>query len=544
MDEYDGIVVGAGQHGLVLASYLAKAGLKIALLERRLQYGGGLMTEEVTLPGFYHNLHSINHFSVTSTPWFRDLQLGARVQYLEPTYEFAQPHRDGTALVFSRNIDETVASIGRFSKADATTFRDWNARAEELTRRIFLAERFAEPLTESRRAEVLERSSIGREFLALTARQPGDAIEELFENERVKVLFLFKLSLFGTVLHETLGTTSPIGSLIRAFDLVTGYEMAKGGSWNLARALMETFIAAGGTFINQAHVEHIPVAGGRAIGVVLQDGREIKAREFVASTVDVAQTFTEMLNPADLPAPFADKVRAFHNTDWTLFGVHLALKEPPRYTSADFDPNINRALKYNIGSESIEALQQAHAEVEAGHMPSQIQFGGGSLTQLDPSQAPPGRHTAYAWHVVPFEPDGDPEKLNDVREEFADAILAKWREYAPNMTPDNILARHTYTAYEYSKEIINMKRGDIFMGALNSQQVMHNHFGYRTPIAGLYMAGSATHPNGGISGGSGYIAAGVIGRDIGAKLWWSPRNAETELLALADGTSSAQPVPA
>lgn len=540
--EFDGIVIGAGQHGLVLASYLAKAGLRIALLERRLNYGGGLMTEEVTLPGFYHNLHSINHFSVTSTPWFRDLELKARVPYIEPKYEFAQPHKDGSALVFSRDLDETVASIGRFSKADASTFRDWNARAEELTRKVFLAERFSEPLSEARRADLLGRSAVGRDFLALTNRQPGDAIDELFEDERVKVLFLFKLSLFGTVLHETLGTTSPIGSLIRAFDLATGYELCEGGSWNLARGLMETFIAAGGTFLNQAHVDQITVDGGQATGVVLQDGRELRASQFVASTVDVEQTFRDMVDEQDLPPEFAEKVRNFHNTDWTLFGLHLALREPPRYASADFDPNVNRALKYNIGSESIAALELAHSEVEAGHMPSQIQFGAGALTTLDPRQAPPGAHTAYAWHVVPFEPEGNPEGLNKVRDEFADSILEKWREYAPNMTPDNILASRSYTAYEYSRELINMKRGDIFMGALSSEQVMHNHFGYRTPIDGLYMGGSATHPNGGISGGSGYIAAGVIARDIGAQLWWTPRDAAQELLMLADDPSAVASV--
>jgi phytoene dehydrogenase-like protein len=103
------------------------------------------------------------------------------------------------------------------------------------------------------------------------------------------------------------------------------------------------------------------------------------------------------------------------------------------------------------------------------------------------------------------------------------------------MTPDNILARHTYTAYEYSKELINMKRGDIFMGALSADQVMYNHFGYTTPIQGLFMAGSATHPNGGISGGSGYIAAGIIAQAIGARLWWTPRDAERELLGAGVG---------
>jgi phytoene dehydrogenase-like protein len=539
VNEFDGIIIGSGQHGLVLGSYLAKAGLKIAVLERRLQYGGALMTDEATLPGFYHNLHSINHFSLTGTPWYRDLELSTKVDYIEPRYEFAQPHLDGTALVFSRDIDETAASIGRFSPADAATFREWNQRAEELTRRVFLPERFSEPMTEQRREEVLGGSALGREFLALTERQPGELVDELFEDERVKVLFLFKLSLFGTVLHETLGTKSPVGSVIRAFDLATGYELCKGGSWNLARGLMETFIAAGGTFLNQAEVDRVVVQGGRATGVTLSDGRELKARQFVASTVDVQQTFEKFVGPDQLPAEYRDKIERFRGTDWTLFGLHLALKEPPRYAAAQFDPNVNHALKYNVGSESMDALVKAHLDVQEGRTPTLIQFGAGALTVLDPSQAPPGSHTAYAWHVVPFEPDGDHENLKTMQEGFADAILDKWREYAPNLTEDNILARHTYTAYEYSKELVNMRRGDIFMGALDADQIMYNHFGYRTPIEALYMAGSATHPSGGISGGAGYIAAGLIARDIGASMWWNPVDAEEELINLADEQPAA-----
>jgi phytoene dehydrogenase-like protein len=531
--DFDGIVIGSGQHGLILASYLQKAGLNIALVERRLTYGGGLMTEEVTLPGFYHNLHSINHFSITDTPWYRDLGLSAKVGYITPRYEFAQPHSDGTALVFSRDIDETVASIARFSAKDAQTFREWNQRAEEMTRQIFIPERYSEPLAEAERRELLEASPIGRDFLELTLRHPDEVVGELFEDERVKVLFLFKLSLFGTVLHETLGTVSPLGSVIRAFDLATGYQLCRGGSWNLARGLMETFIAAGGTFLNQTHVERILVEGNRAAGIETADGQELRASQFVASTLDVRQTFSRLLDPQTLPEDYQARVGGFRNTGWTLFGLHLALREPPRYSAAGFDPNVDRTLKYNIGSESIASLSSAHDDVLAGRFPSQIQFGGGALSVLDPTQAPPGAHTAYAWHVVPFAPEGDPENLNSHREEFADAIIEKWRQYAPNLTADNILARHTYTAYEYSKELINMENGDIFMGSLDAGQVMHNHFGYRTPIDGLYMAGSATHPNGGISGGAGYIAAGLIAKDIDARPWWQPEDAGARLRALA-----------
>ncbi len=526
---FDGIVIGSGQHGLILSAYLAKAGLRIALIERRLFPGGGLTTEESTLPGFYHNLHSINHFSVTSTPWFRDLELSARVRYIEPRYEFAQPHSDGTALVFSRDIDETTKSIARFSERDARMFREWNARGEEMTRRIFMVERYSAPLDRHRREEVLRRSQVGRDFFALTERQPIDIVNELFEDERVKVLFLFKLSLFGTILHETMSTRSPLGSVIRAFDLHAGYELCEGGSWNLARGLYESFIAAGGTFINQAHVERIVVDGGRATGIELADGRSLRARSFVASTADVHQTFENMVGREQFPETFRAKLDSFHYTKWTLFGLHLALNEAPRYRSAAFDCNIDRALKYNIGSETIAQLLDAHHDVEEKRVPRQVQFGGGALSVLDPKQAPPGKHTAYAWHVLPYDIGGDPDAVLEVKESLGDAILEKWAEYAPNMTRANVLGRYIYTAHEYTREIINMRSGDIFMGELSADQVLYNHFGYRSPIANLYMAGSASHPNGAISGGAGYISAGIIANDLGIRPWWTPLDAERDL---------------
>ncbi len=524
-ETFDGIIIGSGQHGLILGSYLAKAGLHVLLLERRLKYGGGLSTEEVTLPGFYHNLHSINHWDLTGTPWYRDLGLSAKVPYVIPTVEFAQPHRDGTALVFSRNLEETAASIARFSTKDAETFREWNLKAEEITTQVFLHERFSEPLPMAERRQLLSRTAAGRDFLSLTERQPLDVITSLFQNERVKVFLLFKLSLFGTVLYDMILDESPTGSTLRAFDVEIGYALCRGGSWNLARGLMETFIAAGGTFINQAHVERIVVEGGRAAGIELADGRAFRARQFVASTVDVHQTFERMVGPEQLPAAYREKVARFHYTPWTLFGLHLALAEPPIYTSTSYDPNVNIALKYNIGSETLEDLLSVHKMVREKRVPTNIQVGAGALTVIDPTQAPPGRHTAYAWHVLPYDPNGDPKVVDAIKESFAEQIVEKWRQYAPNLTPDNILGQYIYTANDYTRHLVNMRHGDIFMGAFTADQVMYNHFGYRTPIGGLYMAGSAAHPGGAISGGAGYICARVICEDLGLKPWWTPEDA-------------------
>jgi phytoene dehydrogenase-like protein len=512
---------------------MAKAGLKVLLLDRRIRAGGGLTTEECTEPGFYHNLHSINHFNITTTPWYQDLQLSETVGYITPQYEFAQPHRDGSALVFSRNLEETIKNIERFSPRDAKTFREWNLKAEEMTSRIFMAERYAPPLSAQERAQILGQTALGQEFLDLTKKQPLPAVLELFENEYVRVLFLFKLSLFGTVLAEPLDNKgSPVGSLIRAFDLSAGYQLCQGGSWNLAQGLLNKFIAHGGHYRNQTQVDRIIVENNRATGIELANGEVIRARQFIASTLDVHQTFEKFIGREQLPAETRARVEAHRYTPWSIYGLHLALKEAPNYKAAAFDPNINTVLKYNIGSESVDDLMTAHHEVESKKMPQKIQFGAGALTVLDPTQAPPGKHTAYAWHVMPYDLEGNPDNMLKYQDEFADRILDKWREYAPNMTRDNVLGQYIYTGQRYAQEIINMFGGDIFMGALSEDQVMDKHFGYRTGIQGLYMAGSASHPKGGISGGSGYISAGVIAEDIGLKTWWKPVDVRDELALL------------
>jgi phytoene dehydrogenase-like protein len=528
---YDGIIIGAGHHGLVLGSYLAKCGLDILLVDRRLQYGGGLSTQEVTQPGFYHNLHSINHFHISATPWFHDLGLADRVTYITPRYELGQPHLDGTVLVFGRDLEETLANVARFSRKDAATFRDWNRKAEEITRRIFLPERYSEPLPQAEREELLAKSAIGRDFLRMTRCQPVDVVRELFENEHVQLLFLFKVSLFGTWLVDTLSKTSPMGSVIRAFDLESGYQLCQGGSFNLARGLMETFIAAGGRYQPQVQINRILVEGGKATGIVLTDGRTVRAGQFVASTLDVHQTFENLIGREQLPAPFLQKIDKFQYTKWSIFGLHLALNEPVRLHAERFDPNIHRTMKWSIGAETMEDLMAVHQDVVAGRVPQIIQFGAGPLSVIDPTQAPSSKHTQYAWHVMPLDPDIGGRDYETFKQEFADKIIEKWSRYASNMTRKNIIGQYVYTAREYVAEFPQMRGGDIFMGAFNAEQVMYNHFGYRTPIKNLYMAGSPTHPGGAISGGGGYISASIIARDLGLKLWWKPWGADEALRA-------------
>jgi phytoene dehydrogenase-like protein len=243
----------------------------------------------------------------------------------------------------------------------------------------------------------------------------------------------------------------------------------------------------------------------------------------------VHQTFEEMVGRDQLPEAYRQKLDRFKYTAWTLFGVHFALNESPNFSAAKFDPNLNVAQKWNVGAESIADLMSAHDDVKAGRVPRIVQFGSGALSANDPAQAPPGKHTTYAWHVMPYDPDRGGRSWEQFEAEFTDSIVERFAHYAPNMTRKNILKTYTYTARTYAQEMINMKNGDIFMGALSADQVMDRHWGYATPVKRLYMAGSACHPGGAISGGAGYISAGIIARDLGIKPWWKPVDARKAL---------------
>jgi len=153
-----------------------------------------------------------------------------------------------------------------------------------------------------------------------------------------------------------------------------------------------------------------------------------------------------------------------------LFGLHLALHEAPQFSAAAFDPNINRTLKWSIGADTMEELFSAHEDVKANRVPRIVQFGSGPLSVIDPTQAPPGKHTTYCWHVMPFEPDLGGQNFEDFKREFADKIVETFARYCPNMRRANIIGQYVYTAKEYTAELINMRRGDIFMGAFNASR--------------------------------------------------------------------------
>ena len=228
---YDAIIIGAGHHGLILGSYLAKAGLDVLLVERRLTYGGGLSTREVTQPGFYHNLHSINHFHISETPWFRDLGLDDKVTYITPPTDSARRTATEPLLVLGRELED-VANIARFSARDAR-----HLPGVERSRGSHHGEnsdRNVSPSRCNRRRGAFVAHRDGPRF---SRRHTAPAARPGASCSRTNTCSFSCCSDF-TVRRGSptrCRRQSPHGSVIRAFDLQTGYQLCQGGSFNLAR---------------------------------------------------------------------------------------------------------------------------------------------------------------------------------------------------------------------------------------------------------------------------------------------------------------------
>ncbi len=528
MNECDVVIIGAGHNGLTLGAYLARAGLKVVVLERRPEFGGGLSTEEVTLPGFAHNLHSNFHAAIPFFPPWLDFDLAARgVTYIHPPANLGMPLRDGRALVLYTDETRTEQELTRFSAPDARAFGELRGIiATHLSDILAVA---YTPMASSAAADRLIagelRTWFGQDLWSMSAL---DLIRSRFENPHVQALMLFHMAVGGWDVREP--KTGALAVPYLAY--ITNWQLCRGGSHHLAHALGGVLLAAGGDLRELCEVKRILVQNGRACGVALADGSEIRARLAVVSTVDPEQTFLRMLDPQELPPGFAAQVQAIrYGHGDVLFGVHLALTEPPRYLAAAFNPDIDRTFNVNIGYETPEDLIEHYEEIDRGELPRVPRLEVGVNTLFDPWQAPEGRHTALIWQFVPFAPGGEgPEMWDRRKDEYAQRCLDAWRVYAPNLTPDTVLAVYPYTPHDVAAKLVNMRRGGFHCAAVTGGQTfstrpMPGLGGMRTPVAGLYLGGASAYPHGGIVAAPAYNCLQVMEEDLGlalklpAKLW-------------------------
>ena len=513
MTAHDIAVIGAGHNGLTLAAYLARAGLDVGVYELADHVGGGASTEEVTLPGFKHNLHSMLHYWIAYGPVFRELDLPANgARYVYPEKQYAMVFRDGRALVLYKDLERTCESIAQFSKADADAYRDFYNRWSPLFP-MMLDAAFMPPLPPSTAARMLEQSVEGLEMLRMQASSPKALLDETFSDDRVKAWIGLMVAQGGHPYDVEGASFMVLGSFCGVHAMPFGLSI--GGSRELAEAMARVCRNLGVTIETGVGVSKIGLDGGRASSLVLDDGREIVARKAVVSNVEVRPTMLGLVGEANLDPEIARRVRRYRSDAIVLYTPHLALKEAPRYVA----PEANDAFAIGWGIEGCADLESQFEDARARRFPSVPGGMSFSPTVHDPSQAPDGNHTAFCWQLTNYHVDWDASKR-----EFGDELMDAWRVYAPNLTPDNIMARFDYSPRDIERSNPSMVEGGAVHGDITPDQMGAFRplpgYNYRMPVDGLYLCGGSTHPMGGITGAPGRNAATVLADDLGVARWW------------------------
>lgn len=518
--EWDVILIGAGQNNFALGTYLGMAGLKTVICESRLENGGRLFSEEITLPGYWHNTLAYFQDNREISPVWRELnwESGHHAEFVSPPVVSSLLLRDGQSVSHHQSLDATVACVRKFSSGDAESWRKTHDKYHSLIRNYLIPCYYQPPGWDESLAKVLQADLAAADFECLSAMTPKQVAGELFQNDAVKTLVLSQMTIPRGVGIDYEGGGVEVLRIIAGNEKP---ELARGGSHSIAQVLQRAYVRRGGQIRAVHHVEKILVENGRAVGIRLRDGREWKARLAVVSNVDPYSTFVEMVGEDKLPKEFVDKVKGIQADEFSYFEAHLALKTPVRYAlhEAD-DPSVRQAMNINIGPEKSSDLEEMWREIRDGEFPSHPCFHISCPTQFDPLQAPVGKHTATLFMPVPFQLKGkSPEDWIKLKNSFMEKVLTEWRKFATNLTDENIQMKVALDPFYISGRWANMRRGSVWVARKIPSQMGENRpirelAKYRTPIDRLYQVGVATHPADAVIGGSGRNAWQIIKEDL------------------------------
>ena len=515
--KFDAIVVGGGHNGLISAAYLARAGKKVLVLERRHLVGGATVTEEI-FPGFKFSVCSYV-VSLLRPEITRELDLARHGLEILPLDGTFTPMPDGNYLWRVRDRAKTRREIARHSPLDAEAYDEYGKAMVEMAKFVKPILGMMPPDPTSRGPGALfQLLSIVRRFRALPAQDQYNQVQ-LMTMSAVDFLDQW----FETdVLKATMAASGIIGTLLGIRSPGTAYVMlhhymgeidgsfrawglARGGTGTVSTAIAGAAREAGAEICTRSAIAKILVNNGKATGVVLENGDDVLA-DVVASSVDPNRTFLQMVGAEHLPDEFVEDLRRY-KLRGSSGKVNLALAALPTFTSL---PGPGAHLRGTISiSPSVDYLERAYDEAKYGCYSRRpyIDIVIPSLT--DPSVAPAGQHVMSCF--VQYAPYHLRERSwDDEREAFGDAVIDTIAEYAPNLK-DVILHRQVLTPLDLEREF-GLTEGNIFHGELTREQLFFlrpvpGWARYRTPIKNLYLCGSGTHPGGGVMGAPGRNAA-------------------------------------
>ncbi len=518
---YDAVVIGAGHNGLCLAAYLARAGLSTAIVERRHEEGGGANTEEPVIPGFRFNLHANYMEFFDIIPMIQDFDLeSAGLRSVTPENQAGIAFADGRPpIVLHRKdlLDKSHASIARYSKADADTYLELQKRTLDFGPLLgFGIYNPPFPGMDEGQAALVEQLFGDMGLRASDCvKTPKVMIDELFESPEMRAL-LYRVSVEFGVGVDTAGMAGMIPTAL--MWQIGKWRVARGGTHTLAKAMSQACYSVGVDLIENTLVDSVIVEDGRAAGVVTRTG-EIRATKVVASNADLRQTLNDLVGAEHLPEHWARRARNFrYGPSHVLATPMFCLYEAPSYKSAHWDPDIDKTFYTVVGYDGPDDTLRYIRDAYSGRLPEPA--AGTWVNSLwDPTQAPAGRHSASGWYFFPPAGDLSAAEWTEVRETYNDRFLARWAEFAPNMTRDNVIADRLYTPDQMEKKNY-MWEGDFSNGEMSPDQMGLNRpfpeaADYRLHLDGLYLCGPSAYPGGGIHAAPGYNAYKVIAEDLG-----------------------------
>jgi len=503
--EYDAIVIGAGPNGLLAGAYLAKAGNRVLLLERRHETGGGLNTDEYY--GYRLNLHATYHMMAELMPAYRDLDLpGLGVRYIHPDVPVAFLFRDGRSLVFERDPVATARSIEAFSSADAQAFQRMWDEFQPMLEQYLVPMTYQLPEPAIDQLVAFGETPVGARLGEISEHSFIELLDEYgFTDPHVRMALLSFPAMWGLHLDDPLGFLFPL-YLCRMLDAA----LVKGGSHRLSSAIFRSFLRDGGTVMDMSEARRIVLdESGRAVGVELEDGRRFEAKS-VISTLNPEQTFSKLVGDDNLPESLAQAASGWEWEERSLFGLHLGVEGDVRYRAED--PRVDQAMIVMCGLETEDELLRHLESVDAGTENECRWLHITVPTHFDNTMAPTGQTLIRAEAVVSYDQPWETDA-----KAFGDSAIRLMGEFADI---GDIVFRRETTPRSIEAKLTTMKRGSIKHGAYSTLQMGYlrpndlcSHS--ETPIPGLYVGGASLYPGGMILGGPGYIAASVVGEKLG-----------------------------